>query len=86
MTDEFGHEHTGSPFDSLKDAFTPGNGPECMVCPICLMLYGLRQARPEVMEHLVKASTEMILAFKAIVDQAAAKAESNSSLHRITID
>lgn len=73
----FEHEHRANPF-------IPGNGPECMVCPFCLVLYGVRQARPEVMEHLQKAALEMVMAVKAMVDQAADKME-RDSLHRIPV-
>lgn len=73
----FEHEHKGNPF-------IPGNGPECMVCPFCLVLYGVRQARPEVMEHLQNAALEMVMAVKAFVDQAAEKME-RDSLHRIPV-
>ncbi|MCA1831713.1 MAG: hypothetical protein ABR548_07805 [Actinomycetota bacterium] len=78
MSDTTGEHPKGSPF-------IPGNGPECLVCPVCLMLYGLRQARPEVIEHLSKATMEILLAVKAVVDQAAEKAEPLDSLHRIPV-
>ena len=74
------HEHSSNPFA----AFLPGNGPECMVCPFCLLLYGLRTARPEVMDHLMKASLEIVLAVKAVVDTAAEK-QQQTGLHRIPI-
>jgi hypothetical protein len=49
------------------------------------MLYGLRQARPEVVEHLSKATMELMLAAKAVIDEAAAKAGPAESLHRIPV-
>lgn len=79
METPFEHEHT-----PRSNPFIPGNGPECMVCPFCLMLFGLRQVRPEVMEHLQRASFEMVMAVKAFVDQAAEKME-RESLHRIPV-
>lgn len=94
MTD---HEHThdggdrGSPFAAFASLLgegsplIPGNAPECAVCPICLLIYGIRQARPEVMEHLMKASLELVLAMKAVVDSAAEKHERGGSLSRIPI-
>jgi hypothetical protein len=78
--DHAGHAEAGNPFA----AFLPGNGPECMVCPFCLLLYGLRTARPEAMEHLMKASLEIVLAMKAVVDSAAEK-QQHTGLHRIPI-
>ena len=77
----------GSPVASLfreGSPFVPGNGPECMACPFCLLLYAIRQAKPEAMEHLLKASMELVLAMKSVVDSAAAKQETGS-LRRIPI-
>jgi hypothetical protein len=48
-----------------------GQAPECQVCPICAGLAALRGARPEVVEHLVKAGAELLLAAKALLDGAA---------------
>ncbi len=45
-----------------------GGAPECQVCPVCLGLAALRQARPEVLEHLVKAGAELLLAVRALLD------------------
>jgi hypothetical protein len=42
--------------------------PECQVCPICMGLAALRQARPEAMEHLLKAGAELLLAARALLD------------------
>jgi hypothetical protein len=78
----------GSPLAGLfreGSPLVPGNGPECMACPICLVLYGLRQARPEVTEHLLKASMELVLAMKAVVDSAAERQSAGGSLRRIPI-
>jgi hypothetical protein len=94
MESEDRHEHgngSGSPFAAFASLFgegsplVPGNGPECAVCPVCLLLYGIRQARPEVMEHLTKASLELVLAMKAVVDSAAEKQDRGGGLHRIPI-
>jgi len=41
---------------------------ECQACPICMGLAALRQARPEVMEHLMKAGAELFLAARALLD------------------
>lgn len=77
-TDGFDGTHAGSPF-------TPGNAPECMVCPFCLLLYGLRHAKPEVVDHLMKASMEIVLAVKAVVDATAERQEQQDALRRIPI-
>jgi hypothetical protein len=45
--------------------------PECRICPICAGLATLRGARPEAVEHLVKAGAELLLAARALLDGAA---------------
>ena len=45
-----------------------GTAPECQVCPICMGLAALRQARPEVLEHLMKAGAELMLAARALLE------------------
>lgn len=44
--------------------------PICQVamCPICTLVAATGQVRPEVVEHLIKAGMEFMLAVKAIVD------------------
>jgi hypothetical protein len=54
------------------DAGSAGQAPECQICPICAGLAVLRGARPEAVEHLVKAGAELLLAAKALLDGAAA--------------
>jgi hypothetical protein len=58
------------------DRGTPGGFPgqsgrgaagECVACPLCAGLAALRQARPEAVEHLVKAGTELLLAARALL-------------------
>lgn len=53
------------------DAGSAGQAPECQVCPLCAGLAALRQARPEAVEHLVKAGAELLLAARALLDGAA---------------
>ena len=50
------------------DTGTAGQAPECQICPICAGLAALREARPEAVEHLVKAGAELLLAAKALLD------------------
>ena len=52
-----------------------GQVPECQLCPICAGLAALRGARPEAVEHLVKAGAELLLAVRAVLEGAAAAAE-----------
>jgi hypothetical protein len=52
----------------------PGPGaraPECQFCPFCSALAALREARPEAVEHLVKAGAELLLAARALLEGAA---------------
>ena len=53
------------------DTGTAGQAPECQICPICAGLAALREARPEAVEHLVKAGAELLLAARALLDGAA---------------
>ena len=53
-------------------AAAAGQAAECQVCPVCAGLAALRGARPEAVEHLVKAGAELLLAAKALLDGAAA--------------
>jgi hypothetical protein len=52
------------------DTGATGPAPECQSCPICAGLAALREARPEAVEHLVKAGVELVLAAKALLDGA----------------
>jgi hypothetical protein len=38
-------------------------------CPICIAVGAVQPVAPDVVEHLLKAGTEMFLAFRAIVEQ-----------------
>jgi hypothetical protein len=37
-------------------------------CPICLAVTAVQPLRPDVVEHLLKAGTELLLAFRGVVD------------------
>lgn len=37
-------------------------------CPICMAVTAVQPLRPEVVEHLLKAGTELLLAFKGVID------------------
>jgi hypothetical protein len=49
------------------DAAAPGQAPECQFCPLCQAMAALRSARPEAVEHLLKAGAELLLAAQALV-------------------
>ena len=50
------------------DTGTPGQATECQFCPFCAGLAALRQARPEAVEHLLKAGAELLLAARALLE------------------
>jgi hypothetical protein len=37
-------------------------------CPICLAVTTVQPLKPEMIEHLLKAGTEMLLALRAVID------------------
>ena len=53
------------------DAAAAGQAPECKFCPLCQAMAALRSARPEAVEHLLKAGTELLLAARALLEGAA---------------
>ncbi|HEV2892435.1 MAG TPA: hypothetical protein VG411_01670 [Actinomycetota bacterium] len=59
---------TGDAPMAHDDAATAGQAPECQFCPFCAGLAALREARPEAVEHLVKAGAELLLAARALLD------------------
>lgn len=68
-----------------------GGGPECLLCPICVLLQAITDTRPEVTQHLLAAARELALALQAgleghaeAADRASAKV--GSRLQRIDID
>jgi hypothetical protein len=40
-------------------------------CPICARMAALRHARPEAVEHLLKAGAELVLAVRALLEEPA---------------
>ena len=37
-------------------------------CPICMAVTAVQPLKPEVIEHLLRAGTEMLLAFRGVID------------------
>jgi len=58
---------------------------ECQVCPVCMGLAALGQARPEVMEHLMKAGAELLLAARALLDVQQPAAVRPAGVQRINV-
>ena len=55
-------------------AHGPGGCPVTW-CPICITVGAVQTMAPDVMEHLLKAGTELFLAFRAVVDARADEAD-----------
>ncbi len=53
-----------------EPAGTPSKAPICSVvfCPICTVVTALGDARPEVAQHVLLASREVLLAIRAVID------------------
>ena len=77
-----------SDFGPEPDEREPGRHTVCPVafCPVGLALTMADQVRPEVVEHLLAAGRELLLAVKAVVDARAEAFGRESPLERITIE
>jgi hypothetical protein len=74
-----------------SDAVEPSAGEGahlCSVgfCPVAMLLTATQQVRPEVMEHLLAASREVLLALKSVVDARVEGLERSSPLERIQVE
>ena len=76
------------PEGSGESPFQPGFAPECMACPIGLVFFGMKNTKPEVMEHLMKAGFELFQAFKIVMDTYAERWEQSqrAPMQKINID
>jgi hypothetical protein len=45
-----------------------GGGPECTLCPVCVLLQAMTSVRPEVTQHLLNAGRELVLALTAALE------------------
>lgn len=88
QSQESGNQGAGSPSGAFG-GLPWGNSQDCMLCPFGLAFFALRNTKPEVMEHLMKAGMELALAFKVIVESAAERmghtGKPDEGLQRITI-
>ena len=57
-------------------------------CPICMALTAVGEARPDIIEHLLVASREALLALRSIIDARldGTPGERPTRLERLTID
>jgi hypothetical protein len=63
--------------------------PICTVtfCPVCAAVTAFGEARPDLLEHLLVAGREMLLAFRALIDaRLDGSGETPSKLERLTIE
>lgn len=62
--------------------------PICSVafCPICTAVTALGEIRPELMEHLLLAGREVLLAFRSVIDARLEGMEPAGKLERLTIE
>lgn len=68
-------EPTAGPTESTPDGVIHAAG-GCPVtwCPICVTVGAVQPLRPDVVEHLLKAGTELFMAFRAVIDARADEA------------
>jgi hypothetical protein len=75
----------------VPEADAPSVPHVCTValCPICFAVSAMQPLAPEVIEHLVKAGAELLLAVKAVVearaDQVSPEKDGGRRLERIDI-
>ena len=62
--------------------------PMCSIalCPICAVVTALGEARPELIEHLLLAGREVLLAARAVIDARLEGVERPAPAQRLTID
>ncbi|HEY5336249.1 MAG TPA: DUF5304 family protein [Mycobacteriales bacterium] len=58
---------------------------ECRICPLCQAIRAVRGLRPEVVEHLAAATTELTAALRAAVETTSTP-ERASRVEKIDID
>jgi hypothetical protein len=65
-----GQPPPSAPEGDADDASTDRQPPVCSVafCPICAFVTAVGDVRPELVEHLVLASREVLLAVRALID------------------
>jgi hypothetical protein len=88
------------PKDGARTKASAGGGPTadaglqapiCSVafCPFCMLVTALGEARPELVEHLLLAGREMLLAARAVIDarlETMDEREKGDRLERISIE
>ncbi len=67
---------------------TSAAAPICQValCPICLVVTAVGEARPDLVQHLLGASREVLLAVRSLIDARLEGTTKPSKLERITVE
>jgi hypothetical protein len=62
--------------------------PPCPValCPVCMTVTALGEIRPELIEHLMAAGREVLLAMRTVIDARLEETERPARLQRLTIE
>jgi hypothetical protein len=76
---------------TARKGATEASGPSpatCPValCPICMTVAALGEVRPELVEHLLAAGREVMLAMRTIIDTRLAETAPPAKLQRLTIE
>jgi hypothetical protein len=56
------------------------------LCPICMTVTALGEVRPELIEHLLAAGREVLVAVRSVVDARLAETDAPVRLQRLTIE
>lgn len=79
--------HHQQPHQDTAFADPIGNGQECALCPICVVLQALSTSRPEVTDHLVAAGRELTRALITLLEAHEGRGQRQEQrLQRIPVD
>jgi hypothetical protein len=73
---------------ALADGASETPQPICSValCPICLVVTAVGEARPDLVQHLLGASREVLLAVRSLIDARLEGTTKPSKLERIRVE
>lgn len=73
---------------AMTDGSSETQAPICSValCPICMVVTAVGEARPDLVQHLLVASREVLLAVRSIIDARLEGTAKPSKLERITVE
>jgi hypothetical protein len=77
-------EAPSEPEEVVEDQFHVASACPVAWCPICLAVTAVQPVRPDVVEHLLKAGTELLLAFRGVIDARADDISPDGSGDRTT--